>query len=64
MGQEIGLDARAVVSHLDQRMLLSHAQRELDLAAFLRVLGRVIEQIGNHLRESREVSLQPDRLAG
>ena len=41
-----------------------HCERQLDRAAFLGVLGGVVEQVGDHLRQAREVAAQPHRRVG
>ena len=59
--QELGLDAAAVVLHGDGGEALAGHGGEPDAPAFTGVLGSVVQEVGDHLREAREVAEQPHR---
>jgi len=61
-GQQLRLDADAMVAHANHRAIALDARVQLDLRALLAVLRRVVQQVGDDLREPREVAVQPQRL--
>ena len=56
--------AEAGVGYGDDRFVALASQRDGDAAALRRVLGGVVEQIADDLREPGRVGVEPDRLAG
>src|SRR6185503_12490087 len=60
--QELRLDAAAVVLDGDGGLAFAARRGEADLPALRRVLRGVVEQVGQHLREAREVAHQPYRV--
>ena len=49
MGHETGCHAVAVVTHAQMHLAFMHFEAEDDFSTLRRVLGRVVEQIGQHL---------------
>src|SRR6185295_11054701 len=56
-------DADAVVADTHDGAVADAPRADLDSTALVRVLGRVGEQIREHLRETYRVALERDRLA-
>ena len=56
------VDADAVVAHTDEGGVARVAQPQLDGAAGIGVLRRVVEQVGEHLREPHGVAAHGQRL--
>ncbi|KAF1858502.1 hypothetical protein Lal_00015019 [Lupinus albus] len=56
-GQQVGADAVAVVAHGEEGLAVGGVQFHLDVAALRRVLGRVGEQVRDHLHEARVVAV-------
>ena len=63
MRQQLRVDADAVVAYGDHGLAAVGGGAELDAAAFAGVLGAVVEQVADHLREAREIAVHPDRRA-
>ncbi|MCY1213798.1 hypothetical protein D9M72_255950 [compost metagenome] len=61
--QHVGCKAGAVVAHLDHRDALLRAQHDADRSAGRRVLGGVVEQVREHLREPHRIAAHHERLA-
>ncbi len=64
MGQQLRIDAEPGVTHAKRHHTVVHRRIEPDLAAFFRIFGGVVEQIGDHLRKAREIRLEQHRLLG
>ncbi len=62
--QRIGRDSGAIVVHRDHHVLTFAARAQRDAAARCGVLGGIVEQVGEDLREAHHVRLQHDRLRG
>ena len=56
-------DAHAGVAHAEHGIATFVRQLDLDLAARVRVLRRIVDQVAEHLREAREVAADADRLS-
>ena len=63
-GEEIGGDPRAVVADADHRLGPLAGHGELDVAAGVGELRRVVEQVHQDLVDADGVRLQPDRPLG
>ena len=59
--QQLRVDAAAVVAHLRPRLAAVDRDREHDAPARRRVLGRVVEQVDEHLDQPRAVALDRHR---
>ena len=57
--QVLRLDADAVVGHRDPQLSAGHRRLQRDAAAARRVLGRVVEQVQQHLRQPRGIGIEP-----
>lgn len=61
LGQHLGRDAHARVADGNRRRIALVPDADHDIAAIIRVLGRVAEQIGENLRQAHGVALDPQR---
>ena len=64
LGQQLRDDAHAVVPHPHDRLMVLRADRQPDVPAFGRILGRVIQEVQDHLRQPGEVAPDPHRPGG
>src|ERR1700745_4249428 len=61
--QQLWLDSLTVVADAKLRLLADAVERNLDLAACLGVLDRVLEQIGDDLLEAHGIAVDEERSA-
>jgi hypothetical protein len=50
-------NSHAVVAHGHDDVVFLRAHRQIDRRAFGRIAGRVVEQVSEHLRETRRVGM-------
>lgn len=62
--QHFGRDADAIVLHADDGLAVHRLRSQRDVPAGGRVLGGVVEQVGEHLREPHAVAFQRQRAVG
>jgi hypothetical protein len=61
--QRVRRDADAVVAHTNDDVVILPLCAERDFAARIGVLGRVVEEVGEYLREARGVALHDEGIA-
>ncbi len=59
--EELLAHAHPVVGHPDHRLVAFGHHRERDVPADVRVLGRVVDQVGEHLHEARGIGVERQR---
>ena len=61
-GKHLGGDPRAIVLHAYNGLRCLESRCKEDLPTFLRVFGRVIEQVAHNLGESGEITIESNVL--
>ena len=60
--QRFGIYANAIVAHANDEFVVLVADRKRDLATVFRVLGCIVEQVGDDLCEAHGIAFEPHRL--